>query len=259
MAYEEGKGIAPDHAAAVEWLQKASAKGYRQADTWLTARGVTPNPPPRAAVSRPSVVTKRDPQYTEEARKSFLSGTVRIALVVGTDGVPKNMRVVGPLGFGLDQKAIEAVQTWRFQPGMKDGKPVNVAATVEVNFRLLPGKDGSIAGKDRWRPAQMVFEKPEEASGPLATSVSIPLKGQANASGSASFEFTVDPQGHASQIRVLHASDPQAADEIAKQLATWKFGYTDKADVPVGAVGRVRFILNAGDEDVAKPLFPQTR
>ena len=38
---------------------------------------------------------------------------------------------------GLDEKAIEAVQKWRFKPGVKDGKPVPVAATVEVNFRLL--------------------------------------------------------------------------------------------------------------------------
>jgi TonB family protein len=45
--------------------------------------------------------------------------------------------VIRPLGLGLDQKAIEAVEKWKFKPGMKDGKPVAVQATIEVNFRLL--------------------------------------------------------------------------------------------------------------------------
>jgi TonB family protein len=45
--------------------------------------------------------------------------------------------VTRSLGLGLDQKALEAVAKWRFKPGMKDGKPVPVIATVQVNFRLL--------------------------------------------------------------------------------------------------------------------------
>jgi len=45
--------------------------------------------------------------------------------------------VVRPLGLGLDEKAIEAVQQWKFKPGMKDGKPVPVQAQTEVTFRLL--------------------------------------------------------------------------------------------------------------------------
>jgi periplasmic protein TonB len=45
--------------------------------------------------------------------------------------------VIRSLGLGLDQKAIEAVQKWRFRPGLKDGKAVPVFANIEVNFRLL--------------------------------------------------------------------------------------------------------------------------
>jgi protein TonB len=56
---------------------------------------------------------------------------------VDDKGMPRNIRVVRPLGLGLDEKAIEAVQKWRFRPAMKDGHAVNVEATVEVNFRLL--------------------------------------------------------------------------------------------------------------------------
>ena len=88
-------------------------------------------------VSAPGVLYRVEPEYSEEARKAKFQGTVVIALIVDEKGNPREMRVVRPLGLGLEQKAIEAVEKWRFRPGMKDGKPVPVQATIEVNFRLL--------------------------------------------------------------------------------------------------------------------------
>ena len=49
---------------------------------------------------------------------------------------PRDLRVVRGLGFGLDAKALEAVRQWRFQPALKDGRPVNVQISVEVEFHL---------------------------------------------------------------------------------------------------------------------------
>lgn len=88
-------------------------------------------------VSPPSVLSKVEPEYSEEARKAKWQGTVVLQLVVDEHGLPRDMKVTRSLGLGLDQKAIEAVGKWRFKPGMKDGKPVPVIATIEVNFRLL--------------------------------------------------------------------------------------------------------------------------
>lgn len=88
-------------------------------------------------VSAPSVIFKVEPEYSEEARKAKFQGTVVLFVVVDEKGNPKDLRVIRPLGLGLDQKAIEAVEKWKFRPGMKDGKPVPVQATIEVNFRLL--------------------------------------------------------------------------------------------------------------------------
>lgn len=88
-------------------------------------------------VTAPVPIYKIEPEYSEEARKAKFQGTVLLAIVVDTDGVAKNIRVIRPLGMGLDEKAVEAVQKWRFRPGYKDGKAVPVMANVEVNFRLL--------------------------------------------------------------------------------------------------------------------------
>jgi TonB family protein len=77
-----------------------------------------------------------DPEYTEEARKAGLEGTVILYAEVGTDGYARNIRVTRRLGLGLDEKAVEAVRKWKFRPGFKDAKPVVVVSNTEVNFRL---------------------------------------------------------------------------------------------------------------------------
>jgi protein TonB len=87
-------------------------------------------------VSAPRVIYNPDPEYSEEARKVKHQGVCVLWLVVGPDGKPRDIRVARTLGLGLDEKAIEAVRTWRFEPAMKDGKPVAVQINVEVNFRL---------------------------------------------------------------------------------------------------------------------------
>jgi periplasmic protein TonB len=88
-------------------------------------------------VSPPTVLFKVEPEYSEEARKAKFQGTVVLFVVVDEHGNPRDLKVIRPLGLGLDQKAIEAVEKWKFSPGKKDGKPVPVQATIEVNFRLL--------------------------------------------------------------------------------------------------------------------------
>ncbi|MBV9265496.1 MAG: TonB family protein [Acidobacteriaceae bacterium] len=88
-------------------------------------------------VSAPQILSKVEPEYSEEARKAKYQGTVVLSIVVDEHGMPRDIRVIRPLGLGLDEKAIEAVQHWRFRPGMKGGRPVATQASVEVNFRLL--------------------------------------------------------------------------------------------------------------------------
>jgi periplasmic protein TonB len=87
-------------------------------------------------VSAPKALFAPDPEYSEEARKSKYQGTVVLWVVVGPDGRCHEMRVQRSLGMGLDEKAMEAVRQWKFEPARKDGQPVAVQINVEVNFRL---------------------------------------------------------------------------------------------------------------------------
>jgi TonB family protein len=88
-------------------------------------------------VTAPALLFKKEPEYSEEARKAKYQGTVLLYIEVDPNGRATNIKVQRSLGLGLDEKAIEAVKQWKFKPGYKDGKPVTVAATIEVNFRLL--------------------------------------------------------------------------------------------------------------------------
>jgi TonB family protein len=88
-------------------------------------------------MSPPRPLQKVEPQYSEDARIAKYQGLVVLSIEVGTDGRTHAIQVREPAGLGLDEKAVEAVRNWRFAPATRDGQPVSVAATVEVNFRLL--------------------------------------------------------------------------------------------------------------------------
>jgi TonB family protein len=87
-------------------------------------------------VSPPRAIYEPEPEFSEEARKAKYQGVCTLGLIVGTDGRPTNIRVLNSLGMGLDEKAIETVKTWKFEPAMKDGHPVRVEIAVEVDFHL---------------------------------------------------------------------------------------------------------------------------
>ncbi len=87
-------------------------------------------------VSPPVPIFKPEPEFSDEARKAKYQGVCTLGLIVGADGKPYEIHVVGSLGMGLDEKAIEAVKNWKFQPAMKDGHPVAVPIALEVTFHL---------------------------------------------------------------------------------------------------------------------------
>jgi len=85
----------------------------------------------------PRIQSRVEPEYSEEARKGKLQGSIQLSLVVDPTGAPTQIAVLRPLGMGLDEKAIEAVKQWKFTPGQKNGTPVPVYTQVEITFHLL--------------------------------------------------------------------------------------------------------------------------
>ena len=97
---------------------------------------------PGGDVSAPIPVYRAEPQYSPEALKAQLQGSVTLSLVVDENGKTQNIHVIRPLGLGLDEQAIEAVSKWTFKPGLKNGVAVPVQAQIEVTFRLPEGANG---------------------------------------------------------------------------------------------------------------------
>jgi TonB family protein len=87
-------------------------------------------------VSAPTLVTRIDPEFTEEARQANFQGNVAIQLIVDQQGNPQNIHVVRRLGMGLDEKAVEAVRQYRFHPATYQGHPVAVQIVIDVDFHL---------------------------------------------------------------------------------------------------------------------------
>jgi periplasmic protein TonB len=91
---------------------------------------------PGHSITPPHTIYDPEPEYSEEARKLKQQGTVVLSLVVDQQGRARDIHVVRSLGMGLDEKAIEAVNKWKFEPGKREGLPMAVQVNVEVNFRL---------------------------------------------------------------------------------------------------------------------------
>jgi len=93
---------------------------------------------PGNGVLLPKPIREVKPQYTADAMRAKVQGTVLLECVVMPDGTVGKVEVVRSLdsAFGLDQEAIKAAKQWRFQPGTRFGEPVAVLVTIELTFTL---------------------------------------------------------------------------------------------------------------------------
>ena len=136
----------PEQVAAVEnilqTLKKMSAdqKRFARSNVVLLNRGgtsaskssstATPSETPPKAIYSSQV------EYTPEARAAKLEGTCTVSMIVGLDGKPYNIVVTRKIGKGLDEKAVETIKKWKFEPGRRNGRPVISHLTLTLTFKL---------------------------------------------------------------------------------------------------------------------------
>ena len=127
-ADEASRNAAQVHAAWAATQKPASAPAQADGQTLYRAG---------PGVTTPVPVERKEPGYSSEARINHFQGTAVLSAVIDPDGRTRDIVPIRPLGMGLDEKAVEAVRQWRFQPGTVNGKPVAVLASIEINFRLM--------------------------------------------------------------------------------------------------------------------------
>jgi TonB family protein len=91
---------------------------------------------PGAGIDPPTLVREVKASYTDEARRRAIEGDVVLEIVVRQDGTVGDVRVRHSLGAGLEQKAIEAVRQWKFNPARRHGAAVDVVVDVSVEFKM---------------------------------------------------------------------------------------------------------------------------
>ncbi|MGB8012901.1 MAG: energy transducer TonB [Terriglobales bacterium] len=127
----------PRYMAASAVSQQAAKFLPFDDDSGVPDKGAPPcTDRPERNVTPPHAIFMPDPEYSEKARKKKIQGVITLSLTVAADGTTRDIKIQKGLGYGLDEKAVEAVSRWKFKPALKDGEPIDKEIAVEVNFRL---------------------------------------------------------------------------------------------------------------------------
>ncbi len=218
-----------------------------------TSNPAVPDPTADAKVGSvvPVIVSKIDPDYTRIARKLHAEGVVTLSVLVGRYGLVQDIRTVQSLGYGLDAKAVEAVQQWKFEPGRKGGLPVDMRAVIKMNFRLFRPEEGDHG----WFSGPIAFVSRAGVSPPEVIDGAMPLPGTEMSGQTVAFDFTVDAGGLVRNIQAVSGS-ASAVELLSGSLSTWKFQPAAEAGRPVEATGRVEFTSGFGGGELAPALSP---
>jgi TonB family protein len=214
--------------------------------------------------SMPMMIYKVDPEFSAEARQAKIGGVVLIGLVVNSQGVPENLRVLRAVGHGLDEQAVEAVKQYKFKPAMEDGNPVAKEINVEVNFKIMESPEPKDApsnpnGPSASESAPPVQSAPQEYGGVPVRKIgggvtepeliyhvepefSAEAK-KAKFNGIVLVNLIVDAKGKPQDVRVLRGVGMGLDEKALKAVRAYRFRPATEygKPVPVGLNVEVNF------------------
>jgi TonB family protein len=185
-------------------------------------------------ITPPVLLSKTEPRYSEEARRAKYQGSAMLYAQIDPSGEAGHIRVIKGLGLGLDQKAVEALGKWKFKPGYKDGKPVIVEATIEVNFRML-GEAWAIARED--------FPGATGESAPVLKAAPSPLKCKST-DAKLALSLTVHSDGSVGDARIVNSTNTSLNHGIIDSVKKWTFAPALQNGVPQSAGGQIDVVCS---------------
>ena len=205
-------------------------------------------------LSSPRLIERPQPDYSPEARSAGLEGVVRVQCEVIEDGTIRHAAVSESLGFGLDEKALEAVRRWQFEPGTLAGRPIAQTVEYEVEFQL-PSK------QSRWHLVGMTFRLDPGVAPPTVATAKYPIGagitvnavdegrilGAIGRLASATIAFEVDEHGDPRHFSVENASHEIWGSEAVNLVRQWQFAPGVKGGVPVVVPCVLEFVWGPRD------------
>ncbi len=243
-------------------------RSVRHGFTWiagmltLLAAGGLPAP---AEQTPPKVTKQSKPIYPFGMRRSDITGDVMVGFVVDKEGRVTVAHVLKSSHPGFRQAAIDAVENWRFEPAIVNGKPVNARMQVPIYFRIDGRPENSGWAVKRPKafpadlPAELQWDKP-----PRVISYSPPVFPRAavleKRRGTVSVQFVVGPDGEVLTAKTEGEEHPDMNRAAIAAVQTFKFDPPRKADgTACGAVLNLDFDFFLSTERGDAPYTHETR
>jgi TonB family protein len=201
--------------------------------------------------TQPSLIYRSEPAYSAEATRARVQATVILSVTVGEDGKARDIQIRQGAGFGLDEKAVEAMRKWRFNPATHDGHPIAVPANIEMNFDILARNDKVDRSGQR---ARLNFTLPPHATRPELIVGQLPGNPGAAGDQLVRFHFEVDAQGATQNVTPLSATDLLWEKQAMLIVKTWRFEPAELDGKPVAVEGVFELAHNGS---VAPPLVTE--